>query len=410
VSKEGNGTAQPLITRLRIKNYRSIGACDLAVGRLTALVGRNGAGKSNVLDALRFVADALRTTLDHALRDRGGLATVRRISTGHPRNFSMSVDLALGRAGSATYAFEIAARAHGAIVVRREELRLRESGVPKTIFRVDEGTIRVAGDDPLPVASADRLFLVAASGLPSVRPVYDALTSMGFYSLNPDSMKRPQSPDAGELLHRDGINIASVVARLAREAPAAKQRVLEYLRLVVPEVADFERVDVGPQETLQFRQEVAGASNPWSFYAMSMSDGTLRALGILVALHQIFGSRREVRLVGVEEPETALHPAAAGAMIDALREASKKTQVLLTTHSAELLDHLRSDDTLLAVQSESGTTRVGEIDEASKQAIKDHLYTPGELLRMDQLAPRRRDHLDPRQLKMFDSDNGDDET
>ena len=47
----------------------------------------------------------------------------------------------------------------------------------------------------------------------------DALTAMGFYNLNPESMKELQSSDAGELLHRDGDNIASVIARLEVEAP-----------------------------------------------------------------------------------------------------------------------------------------------------------------------------------------------
>jgi predicted ATPase len=62
------------LRRVRLKNYKSIATCDVRLGRLVALVGRNGSGKSNFLDSLRFVADGLTTTLDHALRERGGLA------------------------------------------------------------------------------------------------------------------------------------------------------------------------------------------------------------------------------------------------------------------------------------------------------------------------------------------------
>ena len=61
-----------LITRLALENYKSIARCDVSLGALTFLVGANGSGKSNFLDALRFVADSLRNALDHAIRERGG--------------------------------------------------------------------------------------------------------------------------------------------------------------------------------------------------------------------------------------------------------------------------------------------------------------------------------------------------
>lgn len=63
-----------------------------------------------------------------------------------------------------------------------------------------------------PAAVNDCLYLVNASGLPEFRPLYDALSHMGFYSLNPDRIRDLQFPDPGDLLARDGSNIASVLA------------------------------------------------------------------------------------------------------------------------------------------------------------------------------------------------------
>ena len=83
------------ITRVVLKNYKSIAACDVQLQPLTFLVGRNGSGKSNFLDALRFVADALNFSLDHALRDRGGINDVRRRSRGHPNHFSIGFEFTL---------------------------------------------------------------------------------------------------------------------------------------------------------------------------------------------------------------------------------------------------------------------------------------------------------------------------
>ncbi len=73
-------TNSTFLTKVVLRNYKSIAACDVQLCPLVFLVGPNGAGKSNFLDALRFVADALRTSLDHALRDRGGIKEVRRRS------------------------------------------------------------------------------------------------------------------------------------------------------------------------------------------------------------------------------------------------------------------------------------------------------------------------------------------
>src|ERR1039457_861403 len=77
------------LTRVALKNFKSLAACNVTLGPLTFLVGPNGAGKSNFLDALRFVTDSLRTSLEHALRDRGGINEVRRRSAGHPNHFGL---------------------------------------------------------------------------------------------------------------------------------------------------------------------------------------------------------------------------------------------------------------------------------------------------------------------------------
>ena len=95
-------------------------------------------------------------------------------------------------------------------------------------------------------------------------------------------------------------------------------------------------------------------------------------------------------LVGIEEPETALHPAAAGALMDSLREAAANTQVLLTSHSPDLLDSFNPDaDTLLVVQGNQGATEIAPADPASLESIRRHLYSAGDLLRRDQLQPDR---------------------
>jgi predicted ATPase len=134
-----------------------------------------------------------------------------------------------------------------------------------------------------------------------------------------------------------------------------------------------------------------------------MSDGTLRALGILAALYQE-NQDHTPSLIGIEEPETALHPAAASALRDALQRASLRTQVLVTSHSPDLLDDSDIEsEHLLSVTVQEGETRLASVDPASRQAIRDHLFTPGELLRLNQLAPdpEELDRQKQNQLDLF---------
>jgi predicted ATPase len=160
---------------------------------------------------------------------------------------------------------------------------------------------------------------------------------------------------------------------------------------------------LGPRLTLEFKQSIRGSARPWRFLAANMSDGTLRALGILVALFQSAPSPRQVSLVAVEEPEVALHPAAAGVLLDALRDASGHTQVLVTSHSPDLLDHPSiQPPELLSVIAELNETKIGPLDQAGRESLKDHLYTAGELLKMNQLEPDPRFRkLDPDQLDLL---------
>src|SRR5262245_29729601 len=190
------------VSRGCLRNYRSIGACDVRLGPLTFLVGPNGSGKSNFLDAIRFVSESLANTLDHAIRDRGGIDEVRRRSGGHPNNFAMRLELRLGN-HFAQYGFEIRARPNGAWDVKREDCML-QSIEGKFFFATKDGKVveHSANLGQLPASSPDRLFLVNASGLPALRPLYDALTRMGFYNLNPEEIRELQAPDPGHLLRR----------------------------------------------------------------------------------------------------------------------------------------------------------------------------------------------------------------
>jgi predicted ATPase len=383
------------LRRVTLRNYKSIATCDVRLGRLEFLVGPNASGKSNFIDALRLVSESLRQSLDLALRDRGGIREVRRRSTGHPNHFRIELDLELPGGISGHYAFEVGSRRDEGYVVKQEKCevtRLRMepgSEFPSATFCVEAGEVTSSSLERPPPAAPDRLYLVNVSGFPEFRPVYDALSHMGFYNLNPAAIRELQPPDLGDVLKRDGSNIASVVAKLEKRSPEVKTRIEEYLGKVVPGVHGVTVKSVGPKETIEFRQAVSGSKEPWRFFSANMSDGTLRALGVLVALFQAWNhAEASIPLVGIEEPELALNPGAAGVLLDSLRAASRGRQILATSHGPDLLDDESvGDDCILAVSNEDGATRIARPDGVARSALRDRLYTAGELLRLGQLVP-----------------------
>ena len=392
---------QPLIKRVVLRNYRSIKSCKVEMSALTVIVGRNAAGKSNFVDAIRFVRDALVNQLDFAMRERGGIDEVRRrAAKSRPPNFSIELELML-QEGAATYGFTIAPVAGRQFEVAKERCVVHtkahggaafaaERGQVIGFSRGDEASLLFAKSEESPIAAApDRLYLVAVSNLPPFRPVYEALTRMVFHNLNPDEMKRPQRPERGDQLTRDGHNIASVIKELTENGSAAKARVIEYLNAIGVGISDFRTRPVSGYETVEFTQSAPNLDKPWKFDASAMSDGTMRSLGILVSLLATKGTGHGgPTLVAVEEPETALHPAAAGALFDAITEASLRTQVLVTCHSPDLLDQpgLPPESIIAALLDDQGT-RLGRISEAKRDLLRQHLQTAGELLRLDQLIP-----------------------
>ncbi len=397
--------SKPLIYRATFRNYKSIALCKVDLRPLMFLVGPNGAGKSNFLDAFGFVSDSLNLSLDHALRERGTIKEVRHKSGGHPNNFSIHLDFSTSSQERGHYGFEITARSGGGYSVRSEVCQLfpKDALKPAQFYKVKEGEIVESSVRTLPAVLRDRLLLVGASGFPEFRPVFDALSQMEIYNLNPHEIARMQQPDPGDVLWSDGGNSASVLRQLPREVQA---KINQHMSRIVPGISAVEPRTFGYQETIEFFQNVAGQKDPWRFPATAMSDGTLRAVGMLLAVFQFAtegGGRQGPRLIGLEEPEMALHPAAVGILLAALREATRYCQILLTSHSPDLLDDPDIPvESLLAADAEDGVTRIGPIDEAGREMLQRRLFTAGELLRKNQLARERRDQTRQRRAPTTD--------
>src|SRR5262249_19256502 len=157
------------------------------------------------------------------------------------------------------------------------------------------------------------------------------------------------------------------------------------------------RVSYGDFETVQFDVRCS-AGGPLSFDASSMSDGTLRATAALLAAFQMPLPVEEASVVGIEEPEAALHPAAIRSLLAPLMEATADTQVLLTTHSSELLaEPPVTPAQVRVVRLVDGQTEIATVDAASLEIVREELNSLAGLHQEGRLKPDPDDVVRQRQ-------------
>ena len=389
----------PFISSVRLKNFKSIAECDVRLGPLTVLVGPNGSGKSNFLQALALLGRAVNTTPYEAITGFGGLGEIVRRVPEPAESFSIDVEATVPWGSSrdqwvsATYGFEIGSadrRGLRSFEVLRETCELRFNGRAWR-FSVKRGAVNEEGRvQPASDLEPDRLYLPVAANQTTYGPLFVSLASMQYYSFALDALREPSPPSPGAILGRRGEHLGDVLGALADVRPDLKQRIDAYLSAVAPGIGGADRYSVGRYVTVAFRAAVGPAAEDIEFGLEAVSDGTIRAAGVLLALFQLAAVDGQIRLVGIEEPEIALHPAAAGVLFDALTEASEHVQVIVTTQSPDLLDRDELDvSTVRAVSMVDGLTVIGEVDQASRQIVRDKLYTLGELMRGNQLSPEQ---------------------
>jgi predicted ATPase len=222
-------------------------------------------------------------------------------------------------------------------------------------------------------------------GESSFAAVLRTLAGMRVYSIQPVQLREMQDPDSGQGLKPDGSNAASVLQEIARQSPDDLKRIEEFLEAIVPNTTHVRPIKHGKKLSLEFAQQW-GDRKKLKFESFSMSDGTLRALGLLTAVFQ----QPTPSLIVIEEPELTIHPGALGAVMDLLRHASRITQLLVTTHSPEVLDaEWLEDRHLRIVQWQEGATRATPLGAGSRDSLREHLQTAGELLRSNALRGQK---------------------
>lgn len=369
-----------MIKSITVSNFRSLGeSVTLELGDFTVLVGANGSGKSNVVGALRFVADAMTIGLKGAITHWQGIGAVRRWSGGHPFNLSiaLNVRLPLGPAG---YSFELTGDRADEYRVKQEEAALVLPGGEGVQFRVEAGEWVQGPAGLQPPLDPQSLALQLIGGDIRFQPLVHLLQRLAVYSIFPDTLRAPQKYDARKPMDRHGSNWSSVLKDQPKES--WKPELITALNRLTGDVEDIRVRQAAGYLVTEFRHISPTTKQKW-FTTAQESDGTLRFAGIVTALLQ----EPPLPLLGVEEPELTVHPGAIPLLYDHLRQASKSSQVIVTTHSPDLLDLVKASEVRVVVR-QGGVTSVGVMDEDQRELVRDGLMSLGEVLRTEDLRPQ----------------------
>ncbi len=393
---------------LHIQHYRSLASVEInGLRPLTLLTGRNAAGKSNVIDVLKFLRDIAAHGLDYAMSERGGITIVRQYSARKPFKISikaiMAQTLESGDEREATYDVTIGSLSQGNYQIEYEMISWWDQDhvfdeetndwVPTTadryeISRYVDGEISTPRH-PEPHQQYKLSPDVSALGVrwplqntPTV--IQRFFAGFSFSTIYPNTLRNPTRPDTSRALKESGENWASILKSL-RKSGKGKQsidRIMEMMQVVLPSLQEVNVKSAGGYLVPKFLLKEGANTSAHEFDPVQLSDGTLRIFGILLSLYQ----NPPPPLLALEEPEQTIHPAMLALLSEAFRETSQQTQIFITSHSPHFVDYFDPEE-IRVVSMKDGKTQVSPIHPAQIETVKDNLMSLQELMVAEGLLP-----------------------
>lgn len=340
-----------MVMRVRLKNWRNFREVDVELQRRVFLVGPNACGKSNFLDAFRFLHDIAKSGgggLQQAVRDRGGLSKIRCLAA--RKEPDVEIEVSLGSEGATGYQWKYS------IGIKQEP---RGNRLPylshERVWRDDELLLnRPDKQDEADPARKTQTHLEQITANKDFRDVAECLEGILYIHLVPQLVRNPDA-FSGPGVPGDpfGRTFLERVARTPQKTRRARLRKIEKaLKGTVPQLTDLK--DVKDETGVPHLEAVYEHWRPQGAKQREdqFSDGTLRLIGLFWSLLE----RRSVLLL--EEPELSLHTAIVRRIPSIVaRLLEKGQQVIVSTHSAELLSDkgIGGEEVLVLSPEQEGT-------------------------------------------------------
>jgi len=340
-----------IVSRLLLKNWRNFRAVDVPLGGRVFIVGANASGKSNLLDVFRFLRDIAKQQgggLQKAIEERSGLSKIRCLAARKYPDVEIEVHLSDADAENPKWKY--------AIGIRQEARGYRQPLLAyEKVWK--DGTLileRPDDDDKKDQERLKQTHLEQINSNGDFREIARFFEPIDYIHLVPQLLKFPNA-FVGKALEGDpfGKEFLQRIARTPEKTRKARlKKIEEGLRLAVPQLKalQIEKDELGfPHlEAIYEHWRPAGAKQREDQF----SDGTLRLIGLLWALLE------SESLLLLEEPELSLNTGIVKQLAGLIHrlQREKKRQVIISTHSAELLGKgVGGEETLLLVTTREGT-------------------------------------------------------
>lgn len=348
-----------LVKHVAIKNYKSLRNVKFDPKSLSVLIGPNSSGKSNLLDAFRFMSEFVRDGQKALQRRNGFKSIVWSGDSAQKLSFELHGDFEWERGtNSFEYFVELSNQPFNASE-NREYLKFTDGGQFRTILEFPDknGNAALYGMDSRQLGGYPRSTVESVLHNFAARPgenqpvgfFSDFLRSWEVYDPSPVHMRVPVSAKRDLKLMPYGENLGTVLHTIHSEYPSIFRTIEDQLRALVPESRNLlslltEKANTSPG----LEEDQLSTKIP----ATSMSSGTLRFLAFLAAVH----SPEAPPLVCFEEPENYIHPRALELLVDILKSASEKRQVIISTHSPYVLNLIEPDWVFVFDKKQAETT------------------------------------------------------
>jgi predicted ATPase len=361
---------RPYLDKITLRGFKTIRELkDFTPGRLTVLIGANGAGKSNFISFFRFLSWALAPPggLQEHTAKLGGASAL--LHDGPEQTPVMEAQIRLVTdAGQNEYCFKLAHASGDTLIYTEEKYRFSSSRfeTPARWTSLDAGHREA------------RLINKAEQGEPTAKTIHSLLRKVVFHQFHNTSdtarIRQKWQVDEGRWLKEDAGNLAPFLFRLQSQQPRYYHRIVETVRLILPFFAEFEFHPEFDRLVLQWRER----NSDLVFGAGQAADGMLRIMALVALLQQPEVDLPDVLIL--DEPELGLHPYAIEVVAGLLRAASKHVQVVLATQSVSLIDRFDPEDIVVVDRDDrkSRFRRLGA-DELSEWMEGYEGYTLSEL-------------------------------
>jgi predicted ATPase len=330
---------------LVLENWRNFKEVSVPLRRRVFLVGPNASGKSNLLDAIRFLRDVAdpQGGFQRAVSSRGGVSQIRSLFARRNPNVVVGVTLDLGGDEPWTYRLEFGQDNQRRPVVKKE---IVHTGDRKIVDRPD----RHDSADP---SRLTQTYLEQVIANKSFREVADFFSQVRYLHIVPQLIREPDR-SVGKVRDPYGGDFLEQLATTPKKTTDSRlRRIQEALRIAIPQLTKLELTrDERGVPHLRGLYEHWRPNAGWQ-REDQFSDGTLRLLGLLWGL--LDGSAPLL----LEEPELSLHTAVVRHIPRMMARIGRKSgrQFLVSTHSADLLadEGISPEEVLFLVPSNEGT-------------------------------------------------------